>query len=871
MPAAPTARTLPLAGQSQTETDNEQWVEPIRWVALAVFVVLPVFAFFVQRFAGRVVWTVMIAALPLFIVLIGYHRWRRICPLAFFSQIPVMLRRPGTLKASEWLERNYYYVSFAVFFFSLWLRLIATNGSGASISIFFIIISLAALVTGALYTGKTWCNYFCPVSFIEKIYTEPHGLRTTLNSQCEKCTACKHACPDINEENGYWKEINLTAKRFVYYAFPGLVFGFYFYYYLQAGTWSYYFTRVEGYSGAWVNQPGIIWTAFLPGRDSETAGFFFMQGMPRSLASVLTLAVCALLSFLLFSWLQIFIGAYLRRRETDGDAQRVRHVTFSIAAFTAFLTFYTFAGAPTLWKLPWAIPHLFLILIALTATLTLARRVRRQSKDFAEETLARSILRRWIWDDMQPPRDLHEAFLIHTIRSRENARGAAQTIEIYKEAVRETLANGFVTREEVHLLESLRNQLQIKKSDHDKVMAALADEDRALLSDPARQVTVEKRLQLATYSRALEQFLGKILAADGNADDSFVRQLRSEYRVTEEEHAAVLDDLLGGSRGLAARLAEEIATVERAAKTMQVLDLQKSPTHDFLKDLLRRRRAHSVEILARGLSFSLEEEEAISLRAGLCSPEESERVSVIEQLRASLPQAIADKLLAAYRETSLAESSLPTMTDTLAQRTHSVDPYVRAVALYALGERGAADTKILVRMLGDEHELVRETAAHLKERAEMGADTVGAHDHLITVEKMIALRSAPIFSSLGPGALAELARASREDEYAAGQALCMEGEEGNEVFIILSGEVNVMLRDGLGEKMVNSEVAGGFIGELAVLDPAPRSATLRASEHGAHVLRLGGEAFRNALNADPSIAAGVIRTLAQRLRHPHDE
>jgi len=142
MPAAPTARTLPLAGQSQTETDNEQWVEPIRWVALAVFVVLPVFAFFVQRFAGRVVWTVMIAALPLFIVLIGYHRWRRICPLAFFSQIPVMLRRPGTLKASEWLERNYYYVSFAVFFFSLWLRLIATNGSGASISIFFIISRL---------------------------------------------------------------------------------------------------------------------------------------------------------------------------------------------------------------------------------------------------------------------------------------------------------------------------------------------------------------------------------------------------------------------------------------------------------------------------------------------------------------------------------------------------------------------------------------------------------------------------------------------------------------------------------------------------------------------------------------------------------
>src|SRR5207253_6201465 len=213
------------------------------------------------------------------------------------------------------------------------------------------------------------------------------------------------------------------------------------------------------------------------------------------------------------------------------------------------------------------------------------------------------------------------------------------------------------------------------------------------------------------------------------------------------------------------------------------------------------------------------------------------------------------------RETSLAESSLPTLSDTLVARTHSVDPYVRAVALYALGERGAADTKILVRMLDDELELVRETAAHLMERAAgvaKEAEAVGAHDHLITVEKMVALRSAPIFSALAPGALVELARASREDEYQAGQSLCVEGEEGSEVFILLSGDVKVLVRDGDGEKVVSSEVAGGFIGELAVLDPAPRSATLRAGDDGTRVLRLGGEAFRNALNADPSIAAGVI-------------
>ena len=38
--------------------------------------------------------------------------------------------------------------------------------------------------SACVFTGKTWCNYVCPVSFVEKLYTEPRGLRDTPNSQC---------------------------------------------------------------------------------------------------------------------------------------------------------------------------------------------------------------------------------------------------------------------------------------------------------------------------------------------------------------------------------------------------------------------------------------------------------------------------------------------------------------------------------------------------------------------------------------------------------------------------------------------------------------------------------------------------------------
>ena len=856
-PATPTS-ALPLAERKPRVSDAEWWVEPIKWVALVVFIAIPLFAHMemVEPLAGRIVWTVVVAGIPLFIVLIGYHRWRRLCPLAFFSQIPVRLKRPGILKAQPWLEKNYYYVSFAVFFFSLWVRLIATNGDGHAISAFFVMIALAALIFGVFYTGKTWCNYICPLSFIEKIYTEPHGLRETKNSQCTKCTACKKSCPDINEENGYWKEIGSRAKRFVYFAFPGLVFGFYFYYYMQAGTWGYYF------NGAWTSQAGVAHWAFMPGKTAETAGFFFWWSVPRAVASVLTLAACALISYILFSLLERPIGNFLRRRDADIEVGRVRHVMFTIAAFTAFVTFYTFAGAPTLWRAPWAVPHLFLIIVLLTATLYMARRIRRRQATFAEETLARNVIKRWEWTD-KPPRDLHEAFLIHSIRTRESTKDAAKVLDIYKDAVREAIANGFVTRAEVQLLESLRNQLQIKQADHDKIMAALAEEERALLSDPTKQISAEKRLQLETYRHALENYLERVLAASGTYDDSFIVQLRSEYRVTREEHAAVLQEVLGEDREMAARLAEQAAVIERAAQTISALEMQPSPTHDFLKELLRRRRARAVDSLVRGLSFMIEEDTSQTVRQGLFSSDLGERESVIERLQSVVAPAIAERLLSTYKETVLAESSMPTLTDMLYARTSSAEPYIRAAALCALGERGAASDELLTRMSADEHELVRETALHLKERG--GRDT-SEHRELITIEKMIALRSAPIFSRIAPEGLAELARASLEDEYAPGETLCKEGEPGNEVFILLTGEVKILKHEPEGERFIGTEKAGGFIGEMAVLDPAPRSATLVAGDTGTRALRLNGDAFRDSLNRDPTIAASVLRTLAQRLR-----
>src|SRR5262249_42337671 len=117
-----------------------------------------------------------------------------------------------------------------------------------------------------------------------------------------------------------------------------------------------------------------------------------------------------------------------------------------------------------------------------------------------------------------------------------------------------------------------------------------------------------------------------------------------------------------------------------------------------------------------------------------------------------------------------------------------------------------------------------------------------------------------------PQGLEELAGSSKLERFEPGRVLCNEGEQGSDVYIIVSGSVEIHRRiDGKSQR-ISTTSKDGLIGELAVLDPSPRSASVLAGSGGAEILTLEGLAFRECLNADPLIAAQVLSTLAGRLR-----
>ena len=107
---------------------------------------------------------------------------------------------------------------------------------------------------------------------------------------------------------------------------------------------------------------------------------------------------------------------------------------------------------------------------------------------------------------------------------------------------------------------------------------------------------------------------------------------------------------------------------------------------------------------------------------------------------------------------------------------------------------------------------------------------------------------------------------ARPRRYPRGSLVVAEGDEAHEVLVVVAGAVKVTVAALDGRQVVLDVLGPGeLVGELGVLDGAPRSATAVALVD-TEVLALGRQAFRSAMAADPALAGGVLEMTVARLR-----
>ena len=126
--------------------------------------------------------------------------------------------------------------------------------------------------------------------------------------------------------------------------------------------------------------------------------------------------------------------------------------------------------------------------------------------------------------------------------------------------------------------------------------------------------------------------------------------------------------------------------------------------------------------------------------------------------------------------------------------------------------------------------------------------------------KVEALRRAPLFAGLSKKELIELARVTEDLQVSAGTVLCKEGGLGREFYVIVEGTAEVTR----GGKPVVTRREGEFVGEIALLTTARRTATVTAATPLRCLILMRGD-FRRVLDENRSIERKVMVALADRL------
>ena len=102
-------------------------------------------------------------------------------------------------------------------------------------------------------------------------------------------------------------------------------------------------------------------------------------------------------------------------------------------------------------------------------------------------------------------------------------------------------------------------------------------------------------------------------------------------------------------------------------------------------------------------------------------------------------------------------------------------------------------------------------------------------------------------------------------EVEAGTALFTEGEPGDVMYAVISGEIKVTL----GGQVVEQVGPGGILGELALIDASPRAATAMATVLS-RVARVDENHFMFLVQEHPTFALQVMAVMADRLRHANE-
>lgn len=318
------------------------------------------------------------------------------------------------------------------------------------------------------------------------------------------------------------------------------------------------------------------------------------------------------------------------------------------------------------------------------------------------------------------------------------------------------------------------------------------------------------------------------------------------------------------------RIRAEIA--EGAWELGLLRDLGADSEFDALRESLTDEVEQNRERVLLLLSFLYDARTMLSARDHLKSSSKEKRAYAAEILEVTLSQELKELTLPILENLSLSErlerlergfpqkrkSKLELLVALLAPNEGKIRSWTKACAIYGAAQSSTEGlTEELARLSSDPSPLVAETSQWA---LQSNGDSNGSHG-MLTIEKVILLKGVGMFAATSEDILADVATILEEVELNGGELVFEKGEQGDSMYIIINGRVRVFD----GDKTINFLGEREIFGELALLDPEPRSAGVEAVEE-TRLFRLDRNTLFELMADNIGVVSGIMQVLCQRLR-----
>jgi HEAT repeat protein/ATP/ADP translocase len=285
-----------------------------------------------------------------------------------------------------------------------------------------------------------------------------------------------------------------------------------------------------------------------------------------------------------------------------------------------------------------------------------------------------------------------------------------------------------------------------------------------------------------------------------------------------------------------------------------------SATEEFLCFVVEQRERRIEEAVLAAIAALGAPEANGPIRRALRSRDADVRAQAVEAL-----DALGDRQLggAIVRLLDSDHDRVP-IDEVLGSMLDDPDAWIRALALRLSVERSPGAWPVIRERVETETDPIVSMA--LGDHNGVGGRALPDTERTLTeIERMMFLRRVPLFSKLAPEDLQRIAATARERLYARDEAIMREGDLGDELVVIVEGDVSVVTGEGEDRRLIRTYQAGDHIGELAVLRDQPRAATVIAGTDGVRGLVIAGEGLRAILTERPEAAMAMLATLADRI------